>query len=96
MSDPIDCDQQTEPKNQKSDFVKVSGNILSNVNLKLGFFLFVISMLIFSDLFVNNVMSGIDGAVSGEYCTSKGTIIQITILIVCFLVLDLVIKYEWL
>ena len=94
----LDCDgggEQTEdPK--KSDFVSVSGNIISSINYKLGFFMFLIGMFLFSDMFIDNILGGIDDSVDGETPTTKGTIIQLLIFVLFMLVFDVMIKWEWL
>jgi hypothetical protein len=77
---------------KKSDFLEVLGNVTCNINFKMAIFLFIIGMCIFSDLFINGVLSKFDGTVSGECTTTKGTVIQLTIFILIYLVLDLLMQ----
>jgi hypothetical protein len=79
----------------KSDFMKIGGNVFSNVPYKLTLFMFIVGMLIFSDLFIDGFLHGIPGAVDGEYANSKGTIIQLLLFCLALILLDLMIKYEW-
>jgi len=92
MSDPIvdDCDQN------KTDLMKISGNLISNINYKLAFFMFVIGMFIFSDIFIDSVLSTMNGAVDGDCPTTQGTIVQLIIFCLIMLFLDILIKYNWL
>jgi len=93
MSESIEY--KPEHDNSKSDFMEVGGNIFTNVPYKLTFFMFFIGMLLFSDLFINNVLSGIPDTVDGECPTSKGTIIQLLLYCLSLIICDLMIKYKW-
>ncbi len=88
--DDMDC--VDDPK--KTDFVKAGGELFKKLNLKVAFFLFFIGMLLFSDVFINGVLMHIDGAVDGECTTTKGTIMQLLILTVLYIVLDLCVKAD--
>ena len=46
-------------------------------------------------LFIDGVLSKIDNAVDGECATTKGTLIQLLLLCVGYLILDLLVKAEW-
>lgn len=106
MSDPIefddtdfeetDIDDNNKKNNDKTDLVAVSGNLVSNINYKLALFMFALGMFLFSDLFINGILSKISSSVEGECPTTKGTIIQLTIFCLLMLVLDILIKYQWL
>ena len=94
--DPIilDDDCVDDENENKSDFVALSGNILSNINYKLGIFIFIIGIFLYSDLFVDSILNSFPGAVDSNYPTSYGTIVQLTIYTLILIVLDLLIKYE--
>jgi hypothetical protein len=79
---------------KKTDLMRVTGNILSNINYKVAFLLFLISAIIFSDIFMENVLERINGAVDGLCTTSKGTLIQMIFLVLGYIIIDLVVKYE--
>ena len=83
-------------KAKKTDFMQMSGNMLSNINIKMSFILFFLGMIIFSDLFIDGFLNKFDGAVHGECTTTKGTIIQLLFLVIGYIIMDLVTKYEWL
>ena len=76
----------------KSDFVEMMNGILGELNIKMSMFLFIIGMFLFSDMFINSVLSKFDNTIAGECTTTKGTIIQLTLFILCYLVLDLLMK----
>lgn len=94
MSEPIqvddDCD---EASSKKTDLMKISGSMLSNINYKVGFLLFFIGMLIFSDIFIDNALS--NTMHDGTGCPNTiGTITQLTILVFVYIILDLLVKYD--
>ena len=93
MSEVI-TDVECEEDN-KSDFMKMSGNMFVNINYKLAFFMFIFGMLLFSDLFTDSFLKNINGAVGLQYPTTKGTFIQLFIYVILLIVFDLLIKYEW-
>jgi hypothetical protein len=98
MSESID--ESGKNKNDKdethTDFMNVSGNILTSINYKVTFLLFVVGMLLFSDVFIENVLIKFNDTVDGECTTTKGTMIQLILLIISYIVLDLLVKYKFL
>jgi hypothetical protein len=92
--DTTDPDYSDDCK--KTDLMKLSGEFISKINFKMGFLLFFVGMIIFSDIFINGVLSNFNDCVSGECTTTKGTMLQLTVLVLVYLVLDLVVKYDWL
>lgn len=91
VNDIDDCVED----NKKTDFVKISGNIFANINYKQVIFMFFIGLIIFSDLFIDNVIYNIKDGVEGECPTTKGTIIQLTFFCLALIIVDLMIKYSW-
>ncbi len=95
MSDPIE--EIPEPSNsKKSDFMSMGGSMLSCLNIKVAVGLFIIGMLLFSDLFIDGVLSKFDDMVHGECATTKGTIVQLIVLVLLYLVIDLLVQAGWL
>ncbi len=92
MSSNDDMDFDDDSK--KTDFVKAGGDLFKKLNLKVAFFLFFIGMLLFSDVFINGILTHINGTVDGECTTTKGTVIQLLILTVLYIVLDLCVKAD--
>jgi hypothetical protein len=99
MSESIDGENKKNNINNtdnKTDFMNISGNILTNINYKVTFLLFIMGMLLFSDVFIENVLTKFKDTVDGECTTTKGTIIQLLLLIISYIVLDLLVKYKFL
>ena len=95
MSDPIEIEDLQD--DMQTDFVQIGGNIFSNINYKLAFFMFFIGMILFSDVFIEGVLSKMStDCVDGECPTTKGTIVQLLIFVLIMIVLDLLIKVKWL
>lgn len=90
-----DENEDIDTSKNKSDFVSLTSRLISNINFKMAIFLFFLGMIIFSDLFIDGFISKIDGTVNGECCTTKGSILQLIIFILGYLILDLLIKGEW-
>jgi len=77
-----------------TDFVNVTSSVISSVNYKLVFCMFIIGMLIFSDMFIDGVLQKIPNSVDGLYTTNKGTTIQLMLYCLVLLVLDILIKKD--
>jgi hypothetical protein len=86
--------QSTRKKTDKTDLMKISGGILSNINYKMAFLLFIIGIIIFSDVFIENIIQPFGDTVDAECTTTKGTMIQLSFLTIGYLILDLIVKYE--
>lgn len=93
--DEPDTNKPRRSSGAKSDFMRVGGNILSNVNYRIAIFLFFIGLFIFSDIFTEGFLSKISSDVMmGDCITTKGTILQLILLILSYIVLDLLCKYD--
>jgi hypothetical protein len=97
MSESIleDCELIEENLDDKSDFIQTSGNLLSSINYKLFIFMYLIGILVFSDIFIENFLTQFSGAVDGENSTTKGTMIQLLVYCILMIVVDLLIKGDW-
>ena len=98
-NDADDCDDAEHPvkstkKAKKSDFMKITGNLLSTINYKVAFLLFIIGIIIFSDVFIETVLSGFGGSVNGDCTTTKGTMLQLLFMVIGYIILDLIVQYE--
>lgn len=92
MSEPLD--DVDDKDDNRTDFVNAGSNLVGSVNYKLAFFVFVMGMIIFSDLFIETILANIQDTVDGECATTKGTIIQLVLLCIGMIVVDLLIQYE--
>lgn len=94
MSDSIVDVNKKITDSKKTDFVNASSSVIGNINFKLIFYMFLLGIILFSDLFISNVLTHIPDSVDGEYVTNKGTMIQLLVYSLGLLVFDLVIKYD--
>ena len=90
-----DIGNKVEDDESRDDLIGMSMGFAENLNYKVAIFLFFASMIIFSDLFIERILMRFQGSVEGDCPTSKGTIIQITFLIIFYLVVDLLVKGKY-
>lgn len=88
-------DEKPKKKSKRSDFVKVISNMVGSLNIKVAFFLFFIGMIIFSDVFIDGFLSSFPDSSNGDCTTTKGTMIQLTLFVMAYLVLDLLVQADW-
>ena len=93
----VDYETIEEPddisKSDGHDFPAMTLSLFGKVNIKVAVFLFILSVLIFSDIFVRNVLIGFGTAVDQVNCpTTSGTLIQITMLVIGYIILDLLVQ----
>jgi hypothetical protein len=81
--------------NEVTDICTVSGKAIGSVNYKLIFLTFLFGLVIFSDLFVKEVLVGFEKSVFVGEPTTKGTVIQLLFLCLAMMVMDLLIVFEW-
>jgi hypothetical protein len=84
-----------EEDESRDDLIGMSLGFAQNLNYKVAMFLFFASLMIFSDLFIEQILMKFKGSVEGDCPTSKGTIIQITFLVLFYLVIDLLVKAKY-
>lgn len=81
-------DDGKKPDDLASAFV----GFFTTLNYKLLLFLFLFFILVNSDIFVDKILSNIEGAVEVREPTAKGTVIQGLILVFFYMIVDLIIK----
>lgn len=79
-------------KKRPDDLTSAFMGFFSTINYKLMLFLFLIFILITSDIFVEKILGRIDGATQHRDPTTKGTFIQGFFLVFFYMIMDLVIK----
>jgi len=79
---------------QGSDFINMTYDLFSAINYKVAILLFILGIIIFSDVFIESFLVGINGAVDGDTPTSKGTGIQLIALTLMYIVIDLMVSGE--
>jgi hypothetical protein len=82
--------------NNGDDFPSMGMNLLGQINIKIAFFIFLFGFLIFSDIFIKNILNKFSGAVNGtDNATTKGTIIQLLFLVIAYIIIDLLVKNKY-
>ena len=91
----MDSDSENIPlvKNAPDDIFSLAEGI-GFKKIKISFFIFIIFILISSDVFVDRILSGNDGYVEGRYVTDKGTMIQGVVMTICYIVISCLIDLE--
>jgi len=74
------------------DFISLGRDMLMRIPFKKAAFLLVFMVLIFSNVFINTVLTRIPQALELGVPTTRGTMIQITIIIVAYIVLDILVN----
>lgn len=74
------------------DFPSMIRDFFRNINIKVALFLFFLGMIIFNDIFVNNVLSLVNGATYNESATNKGVIVQLLIFVLGYIIIDLLVQ----
>lgn len=78
----------------RDDFPSMISDLISSINWKVAFFLLILGVLIFSDVFVELFLTSFDGAVYAQDPTTKGTFIQLILFIFGYITIDLLVKGE--
>jgi hypothetical protein len=76
------------------DFPSMFVDVFKKVNFKIAFFIFIIGIFIFSDIFIENIIKpwssdAVDGA---DTPTSKGVFIQLIFLTLGYIGIDLLVQ----
>ncbi len=91
--DDIDGDDEVrKPDDLAGTFV----GFFRGINYKFYFFLFIIFMLLTSDVFIDKVLGNINGATDYRNTTVKGTLIQGIILVFATLAINMIIDLGYL
>jgi hypothetical protein len=89
-------DDCADPDDNTTDLVGATGSFFAMINYKLIIIMFLIGVIIFSDLFIEKFLTGFNGAVDGETPTSKGTMIQVGTNTAFMGIFALMIDLKWL
>lgn len=77
-----------------SDFISMFSDLFNSINYKVAIFLFILGVLIFSDMFIDTFLAPMSDAVEGDTPTTKGTTIQLLALTFGYIVIDLLVSGE--
>jgi len=79
-------------KNAKSktpgDFPSLFADLFLKINWKMAFFLFLIFIILTSDIFIDKCLRKIPGSVDNMTSTNKGSVIQGVFLVIFFVIMD--------
>ena len=89
-----DLDKSYAAKDKRGDLMSVSWDFLSKINFKIGAFIFIIGIFVLSNTFVETILSRISGAVTDDLPTTKGTIIQMTFVVLAYLIIDMLAQHK--
>lgn len=89
-----ESEQKAVRKNDRDDLGNMTTDFFGKINFKIAIFLFIFGIFIFSDMFIEHVLSKIKDASSGGEGTTKGTLIQLLILVLFYLIVDLLVQAE--
>lgn len=87
-----DSDPITVCKKGPDDFMKMIVEIFSEIQYKLFFFIFIIFIILNSDVFVNRILGKFSNTLDGHRITSWGTVLQGTFLVLGAIAMDASIK----
>ena len=76
---------------EKSDLLSMICNIIGKVQIKMGAYLWLLFILVNSTVFFDYGLSRFKNTISGSEVTTKGIMIQATILIILYLLLQLLV-----
>jgi hypothetical protein len=86
-------DTETITKKEKSDnddFPSIGMDIFNKINFKIAILLFIVGGIIFSDIFIENMLP--KNLVDVGTPNSKGTLIQLLLLSFAYIVIDLLVR----
>jgi hypothetical protein len=88
-------DNMEKRSSGRDDFPSMTTDLVRRVNWKVALLLFVIGVLIFSDVFIDLFLVSMKDTVEGDCPTSKGTVIQLTCLVLSYVIIDLLVQGEF-
>ena len=83
-----DSEELTSSKGEcRGDFPSMCMDLCKKINFKVGIFLFIIGIFLFSDTFIYTFLP--KSMVDGDCVNTKGTIVQLIIFIIFYFIIDL-------
>ena len=90
MSDTETLDFKKVEPTQNEDFPSIGIDLIKKINFKIAIFLFFIGLFIFSDVFIENFLP--NNTIDGYSADSKGTMIQLLVLVLLYIAIDLLVQ----
>ena len=89
-SESLDSNTQNTDSVPDNDFPGMGVDLIKKINFKVAFFLFLLGVFLFSDVFMNNCLS--DSLHEGGVINTKGTLTQLIIFALSYIVIDLLVQ----
>lgn len=92
---PSSTQNITTSKKKSCSFSSMVCDVFKKINFKIALFLFVAVLVLFSNVYIENILSSFDDVyVEGQF-TTKGMLIQSLTLAVLYLVFDLLVQGKY-
>jgi hypothetical protein len=96
-SNKLNEDDLDEYESENSDDLpSMCVDLIRNIPVKQSFFIFILGIFIFSDIFIEHILVNFSNSVVADMTTSKGTGLQLLFLIMGYIIVDLLIKGNYL
>jgi hypothetical protein len=83
----IDDNVSVKQEQNDGDFPSMGVDLIKRINFKVAFFIFILGLFIFSDIFIEILPTSYQ---DGTNCTnSYGTVVQMVILVILYIIIDL-------
>ena len=80
----------------QDDFPSMCVDLFRKANFKIGIFMYIIGIFIFSDMFIDKVLSKFKDSVTDDHqSTTKGTAIQLIFFVLAYICLDLLVQNKY-
>jgi hypothetical protein len=77
-------------KASNGDFPSIGIDLLKRVNFKVAFFIFIMGLYLFSDIFVEHVLPA--NYREGDTANTNGTMVQLILLVFAYMTIDLLVQ----
>lgn len=91
MPDTHDTLDEEPVKASRDDFISMGSDLFQSINWKIGFFILMIGIFVMSDVFISMVLPRFSDSAIDGVPTTKGTLIQLIVLTICYLAVDLLV-----
>ena len=81
-------------KVKHDELLNIFADLFGSINYKVAIFLFIIGIIIFSDTFIDSFLNHIPGSVYDDSPTTKGTVVQLVVLVFGYILIDLLVQGE--
>lgn len=79
---------KSKKNREPSSFQSIFADVMTSLNWKVAIILFLIFIVLSSDLMMNKIFYNIPGAVKNSALTNRGVVIQGVLLVVFYMIID--------